>query len=225
MDDNAGQAGITRENSAAAGAFCLILLAALFALGDEVAARHGEYLAKLPPLEAAASLREAPIGGQERAPARIALQYALTASRAASATYAPDERKAWLTLAHAYAGRAAVGRPGWAEASVARAYISYLENGIRAPGLQDRVMRSYREAPYLSEAGQWRVAYGMTLWDALTPSERRPVIDEAVWLANRSARLDKQIKLSLAPGAGPVFLARRREVEPVHARAQHRAAP
>jgi hypothetical protein len=50
----------------------------------------------------------------------------------------------------------------------------------RAP--MTALAKSYAAAPFLAREGPWRVRYGAANWTGLSPSLRRSVIDEVVWL-------------------------------------------
>lgn len=70
--------------------------------------------------------------------------------------------------------------PGSGEAQVAIAFLeSSVSGSDKTPNAA--IMKSYRRAPYLRDAGLWRLWYASHHWSGLDVQTQRAVLAEAVW--------------------------------------------
>lgn len=98
-----------------------------------------------------------------------------------SSAMAPAPHDALASRARALVDRALTARPDWGEALVVSAYLASLDHGGTRRALAD-LANSYTGAPYLREAGLWRIGFALRHWDAVGPTTRLHVLDEAIWL-------------------------------------------
>ncbi|MFZ2994696.1 MAG: hypothetical protein WA070_00655 [Sphingobium sp.] len=132
------------------------------------------------------------------APPRARLADALALSRAAQFTL-DDTQERTALLDSALARLQSIGntRPYWGEFWSTRAFAQSMRLGPRATKVRESLNRSYRDAPYLSRAGAWRIAYGFAYWNDLNDLTQDRVLNEAVWLARSSpVMLDSVLTLA-----------------------------
>lgn len=120
---------------------------------------------------------------------RLCLLLALSKAKAASVERDSALRRTHLALANALVERAINARPGWGEAWVVKAYISFLEHGADDPVTHYAYAASLEKAPYLRESADWRIRFGAVQWDKLDGMTRERLLNEAQWTAN-TARSD-----------------------------------
>lgn len=146
-------------------------------------------------------------------PARALIQDALARAQDAELGKSPAERSRLLDQAQGAIAAAATQRPHWGEARTVEAYIAALRAGPMAAATQAAYARSYADAPYLRDAAQWRIGFGMACWPSLSAATRARLIDEAVWYARLRPELRGQIfALSRGTGAYAPLLLRWRMV-------------
>lgn len=121
--------------------------------------------------------------GDTGLPPRAALLRSLTLTQTAVNIDDPTEKARLLKASRAALDRASTGRPGWGEASVARAYAAVVGGRATDQETIRAFAQSYVDAPYLRGAVVWRLRYGAALWDRLDATTRRHVLDEAIWLS------------------------------------------
>lgn len=169
---------------------CAVAIAcSLLVLRQEYIVADAE--ARLDVVNAAIASGDVPnIGTQDMAidgPPRALLARALTLARAAQLEpEGSEDRVLLLDRALGQTQSIESERPYWSEAWATRAFVQSLRLGPEAADVRNALDRSYRDAPYLSRAGAWRVGYGFRYWSDLDDQTRDRMLNEAVWLARSS---------------------------------------
>jgi hypothetical protein len=117
-------------------------------------------------------------GGEPRARLADALCLARTA-----VSLPPGPRRDAILNTASTAARTAVGaRPFWPDALTVSAYI---DSQTGDPASFDSARRalalSYMGAPYLSDAADWRIGFGLSQWHELSGATQNAVAAEAMW--------------------------------------------
>lgn len=143
-------------------------------------------------------------------PPRMALALALMQARVAARTTNMAVRAARLSRADRLIDRAIAVRSGWGDAWIVVAYISWVGNGPAAPDTLAAFTRSLEISPYRIAAAPWRIRYGASQWDRLTPATRERVLDEAQWFSDLAPSYARFVQDMLKKGpAARAFAARR----------------
>lgn len=132
--------------------------------------------------------------------ARARLLNALILSARAHAAPVGGQRDALLAGAETWLRPALGVRPHWGEAQVVAAYVAANREGPETPAALAALQRSYADAPFLPDAAQWRVTYGMAFWPRLPNATRKRVVGEAIWLAH-VAPTKRRLMFELARGS------------------------
>lgn len=82
---------------------------------------------------------------------------------------------------------AIAARPRWGEAHTTLAYIETLAAPERTEAALASLSASYRDAPFLKGAAEWRVALALRGWHRLDEATQGRAINEAVWIARQEA--------------------------------------
>lgn len=100
-------------------------------------------------------------------------------------------------------------RPHSADAWVIRALLRSQLAGEADPSAIDALARSYREAPFLYRAAEWRVGYGARQWARLDPGSQSRLINEAIIYGqiNGAARLSMFAQIRDTDAYTPVLSA------------------
>lgn len=144
------------------------------------------------------------------APARYLLTDSLYLARLAAAMENGTGRQSLLRRAGDEADRAAVARSHWGEAQLARAYIESLSHpDLEATELY-ALVRSYIDAPYIHDAGLWRLTRSLPYWDRFPRSTRHSIQRESIWfLCKSSGTVRRQLfeLIRQSPAYRPIFIA------------------
>jgi hypothetical protein len=117
---------------------------------------------------------------------------ALCIARAAAPLSAGPRRNALLSSAAARLREAERARPIWPEALTVSAYVGSLAGDEASLAEARRSLTlSYAGAPYLPDAADWRIGFGLSQWADLGVSARDAVVAEAMW------------RMTIAPDSGP----------------------
>jgi hypothetical protein len=151
-----------------------------------------------------ASVNAFRVGKASGASPQAELYRALIFARSAEQEKDMAQRGQILSAASVAVRNAERGRPDWGAAMVVDAYIDSIADGRRvSDAMVERLAQSYRFAPYLRDAGGWRVQMGLAVWDRLPVEARGRVIDEGVWLGRISA--DARVKIFDAARRSPAY--------------------
>lgn len=139
-------------------------------------------------------------GSSSSTPRLDLLRGACLASHATEAE--GDARDNLLGHARTLLERSALARRNWGEPSIVLAYAASIGKGVN-PESSGLISRSYREAPFLSGAGDWRIRYVLAAWSTLDAGTRRHAIAEAQWFASqsRSQRIHMGVLFAGTPAA------------------------
>ena len=108
---------------------------------------------------------------------------ALWAARKAAAPKPGADRVMLGDDAVRMAMQARSARPEWGEAEVVVAYAASLGRGPSDRQVARQALTaSYATAPFLHDAGQWRIAYGVGIWPTLGRPTQDAILREAVWM-------------------------------------------
>jgi hypothetical protein len=148
-------------------------------------------------------------------PPRMALTLALMQARVASRATSPAVRAARRARADRLIDRALSVRSGWGDAWIVAAYIAWVGNGPAASDTLAAFTRSLEISPYRIAAAPWRIRYGASQWDRLTPATRERVLDEAQWFGDLAPSYARFVQDMLKCGpAARAFAARRGSARP-----------
>lgn len=111
-------------------------------------------------------------------------------------------RENLLVHARTLIERSASARRNWGEPSILLAYAASIDEGVN-PESSRLISQSYREAPFLSEAGDWRIRYAIAAWSSLDSRTRLHAVAEAQWFASqsRSQRIHMGVLFAGTPAA------------------------
>jgi hypothetical protein len=127
-----------------------------------------------------------PIPSASASPApRTLVNQALLTTRAAASLPPGPRRSDMIETAVRQAELAAAARPFWAEAVIAAAFAhSLIDTPYNQRRAAELVATSYIGAPFLRDAGAWRIGYVIDHWDRVAEPTRNDAIEESFWLAN-----------------------------------------
>lgn len=176
------------------------------------------YQAKLGPVTRGSAGRPLPVETSlpPYAPARVRLAEALYLAAAAQEEKDPIRGAHILVRADAYLRDIDDVRPHWGQLWIAHAYVRSLASPRFSRQEKEALVRSYLDAPYLYDAGRWRVMRAMANWTALPTFTRDRAARETVWLYRVSSGGDPTQFLDAARGSDaylPVFLELARPTE------------
>lgn len=143
---------------------------------------------------------------------RALVNRALLSARQAAALPPGSQRNRILDAARWQAERAVAARPFWAEALVTAAYVYSLADASRDQRRSAELLAaSYVGAPFLRDAGTWRIGYALDHWQAIAGPTRNSVIEESLWLAGVDPMIGPTILEAVRNSAAAApFLARSR---------------
>jgi hypothetical protein len=113
------------------------------------------------------------------------------------------ERPSLLREAASRMERGLALRPRWSEAWVIQTHMLSATRGIGAPEALRAFETSYELAPFLRDAADWRLRYGIATWASLSPTARKAVASEAIMLSRVSRDLRAHVRV-MTTGT-PVF--------------------
>lgn len=125
---------------------------------------------------------------------------------ARQAAYLPPgrRREAMLMRAQRLSLAARQERPHWGEGWVIAAFVASLRSPTDHEQERRALIRSYADAPFLEQSGYWRVERTIAHWDAMPPSTRNRMIDEAAWLLLRG-EVENRTRLFGIVRASPAY--------------------
>ncbi|BBD99706.1 hypothetical protein SAMIE_1032070 [Sphingobium amiense] len=141
-------------------------------------------------------------------PPRALLADALFIAQQHATAPAPTRRPALIAADETVADVTA-RRPHSADAWVIRALLRSQLAGEGDASAIDALARSYREAPFLYRAAEWRVGYGARQWGRLDAGSQARLINEALIYGqiNGSARLQMFAQIRDTDAYAPVLSA------------------